>query len=297
MNFRDLEYIVAVADLKSFAKAADKCFVSQPTLSMQVSKLEKELSVQIFERHKKGILLSTVGEKIVSKAKVILQEAQELSTIAKLSNNPFKGELSLGVFPTLAPYLLPLIIPELSKEFEELKFLLSEEKTAVLLEQLQSGKLDCIIIANKLNNKHFFSVELFEEKFYLAVSSKHKLASKKVIESKDFSDEKLLLLNEGHCLAEQSMDFCHLQKLSTREDFRATSLETLRQMVASNGGITFFPKLAVNPSDPNIKYLPFKKSSPRRKVYLYWRKSSPKQTLTKLLSERIRQTISLKSIL
>lgn len=277
MNLRDLKYLVAVAKEQHFARAAEKSFVSQPTLSMQIKKLEDELGVQIFERSQKNFLVTKVGKEIIKKAEVILREAEEIKNIAQNSKDPFSGELRIGGFPTLASYFFPKVIGKISKKFPQLKLLLIEEKTEELLRKLQNGEIDTAFIAMPVSNETLLSQKIFEEDFLLAVPSNHALAKKKKIESKDLKGQSLMLLEEGHCLRNQALEACSMLGAFEQQDFRASSLETLRQMVISGAGITLMPKIAVRTED-KISYIRID-HAPKRTIGLYWRKSSTRKSL------------------
>jgi len=280
MNLRDLLYLAAVAKHLHFGRAAEECNISQPTLSMQLKKLEDTLGVQLFERTNKSVMLTPIGKDITQRAERILSEAAQIRTLAKASKDPFAGEIRLGIFPTLAPYLLPTLMPKLKKQFPKLNILLVEEKTPLLIEKLTSGELDAAILAMPVAND-FAQMRLFEEPFLLAVPSSHKLAGKKSIALSDISNETMLLLEDGHCLREQALEVCHMIGAGESKNFRATSLETLRHMVASGGGITLIPKLATLDGDLNLRYVHFKKPAPSRTIGLYWRKTSAREPLLK----------------
>lgn len=286
MNLRDLEYLVSVAKYKHFGEAARKCFVSQPALSMQLKKLEEELEVQIFERSNKIIMVTRVGQKLIDKANEILQNATEMMDIAKNSHAPLAGEMRIGAFPTLAPYFLPKIIPKIIKKLPKLKLLLLEEKTEILIENLKKGQIDAAFLATPLPaDDHSLSIkELFCEPFYLAVAHNHHFAKLASINQTDIKDETLLLLQEGHCLRDQALEICSMMGASENQDFRATSLETLRQMVAGNVGITLIPQLAIQKND-GISYIPFKNSKPSRTIALVYRKTyARKELIEKIIS-------------
>lgn len=273
MNIRDLQYLVTLADLKHFGKAAEACFVSQPALSMQIKKLEQELGVPLLERHSKSVLLTTAGHHISEKARTILTHVNELREWAQQAQDPFCGEIHLGIFPTLAPYLLPHIMPALQATYPKISFYLVEEKTPVLLEQLHQGKLHASFLALPLEEPHLTTVPLFEEAFLLATSIHHPLASRTTLDPVQLHHQSLLLLEEGHCLRHQALAVCHSVKALENKHFRATSLETLRHMVASGLGITLMPKLACHPH-ANIRYVPFATQPPTRTIGLCWRTTS-----------------------
>lgn len=290
MNLRDLRYLDAVATYLNFGKAAKAVHISQPTLSMQLKKLENYLGVQLFERNNKRVLLTSIGQKIAQHAKQVLFETQQLIDIAKFASDPMAGELQIGIFPTLAPYLLPKIIPALSKQYSLLKLLLVEEKTDVLLDALLNGKLDIALIALPIADKRFKTIKLFTEAFYLAVPTQHLLSKKTAVQYADLHDQTLLLLEEGHCLRDQALALCQLFHGSERQDFRATSLETLRQMVAANSGITLIPELAIR-KDIGIKYLPFANHHPSRTIGLVFRKSTARTQLFMQVAQIIKKVM------
>jgi len=287
MNIRDLKYLLAVAEHRSFIKAAESCFISQPTLSMQIKKLEQSLGVVIFERNNKRVLITEVGQQIIISAKRILQDVEQIKELAKTSQNPLAGNLRLGAFPTLAPYILPTLVPLLKTELSSLRLILIEEKTDILLTQLKRGELDACLLAGPIDDNQLTQQHLFDDPFKLAVPSLHPLAKKASIEMSDLVAQPLLLLDEGHCLREQALQFCQLSGIEEVHNVRATSLETLRQMVRADTGITFIPNIAIQQSDSRIKYLPFSKPEPKRSIYLIWRKTNSRA----LLMESIKQII------
>ena len=277
MNLRDLRYLVALADHKHFGKAAAACFVSQPTLSTQVRKLEEELEVALVERAPRRVMLTPVGRDIAERARRILDEVSELKESARRTKDPEAGSVRLGLFPTLGPYLLPHVIPQIRARFPRLELLLVEEKTEVILRQLREGKLDAGVLALPLHDDSLHCEMLFDEPFLLAVPVSNALAKRDAIRLKDLASESLLLLEDGHCMRDQALDVCELAGAGERTGFRATSLETLRQMVAANVGITLLPALAVQPPVPrseSIRLIPFKAPSPHRQIAMVWRKSS-----------------------
>ncbi len=276
MNLRSLEYLVALADHRHFGRAADAVFVTQPTLSAQIKKLEGELGVELVERRSRGVLLTDVGERVVARARVLLGEADNIRQLARLAENPETGSLRLGAFPTLGPYLFPHVVPALRRQFPQLELLLVEEKSDVLHAQLRAGKLDAALLAmpNPLGGLH--EEPLFDEDFLLAVPAGHRLATERAVPASALVDESVLLLDEGHCLRDQALSVCQLAGAEERIGFRATSLETLRQMVASGTGVTLLPRLAVSapvPESPDIALVDLT-PRPSRRIALYWRTSS-----------------------
>jgi LysR family hydrogen peroxide-inducible transcriptional activator len=278
VNLRDLEYLVAVADHRHFGRAAEACFVSQPTLSTQIRKLERELGVDLVERNPRRIVLTAAGEEIVRSARTILREVDDITAVAKRAADPESATVRMGFFPTLAPYLLPHVVPALHDRFPKLELLLSEDKTEVLLDQLRDGRLDAAGIALPVRDDGLHVEPLFVEEFVLAVPADHPLArSEGPISTDVLAHERVLLLEEGHCLRDQALEVCQLAGAAERRDFRATSLETLRQMVAAGVGITLLPELAVRPpvvSSPAVRLLHFAPPAPSRRIALCWRPTS-----------------------
>jgi LysR family hydrogen peroxide-inducible transcriptional activator len=291
MNIRDLKYLVALSAHRHFGKAAEACFVSQPALSMQIKKLEEALGVKLLERTNKSVLLTDTGIAITERARHILHQVEEMRDFAKLAKDPFSGELKIGIIPTLAPYLLPLVIPSLSKEFPKISFYLIEEQTATLIDKLKTGKLDTAFLALPVIETSFATSLLFEEEFLLVVPSNHPLAKRKTIKQNDLDNQNVLLLEEGHCMHEQTLALCHKMNASEAQNFRATSLETLRHMVAAGNGVTLMPKLAQQLND-NVCYIPFTSPKPVRSIGLYWRFSTVKKTLLTNIATQIKKTIA-----
>ncbi len=285
MNLRDLQYIVAVAELKSFVKAADQCCVSQPTLSMQIKKLEAFLGITLFERNNKQILVTDVGDSIISSAKKVLLEAEHIKELARNAQNPLAGTFKLGAFPTLASYILPDLVPLVKSTLPDIRLILVEEKTDVLLQQLKNGTIDAALLAAPINEDNLVVKPLFNDIFKLAVSNQHSLSKKAVVSAVDIIGEPLLLLDEGHCLRDQALQFCQLNGATEEQNVRATSLETLRQMVRANTGITFIPDIAIQHSDEAICYIPFEDPQPKRTICLVWRKTNPRRILLERIEE------------
>lgn len=290
MNLRDLRYLVALAEHRHFGRAAAACFVSQPTLSTQIRKLEDELGVVLVERAPRRVLLTEVGAQIAERARVVVHDVDQIKALARRTLDPESGTLRLGLFPTLGPYLLPHAMPMLRQRFPRLELLLIEEKTPIVLRQLHEGKLDAGVLALPLHDEQLQAELLFEEPFVLAVPRSHRLAKRESVTTKDLAGERLLLLDDGHCLRDQALDVCQMAGAGER-DFRATSLETLRQMVAAGVGITLLPALATQPpvpASPDIRLLPFGKQAPSRRIALVWRKSSAMAGFLASLAEALR---------
>ena len=278
MNLRDLRYLVAVADHRHFGRAAEACFVSQPTLSTQLKKLERELGVELVERNPRHILLTAVGEAVVERARSVLRETDTIRDIARRATDPDAGSLRVGLFPTLAPYLLPHVVPTLHERFPKLELLLVEEKSATVLQRLREGQLDVGLLALPVHDDHLHSEVLFTEEFVLAVPTGHPLSQVQgSVGTSVLAGDHVLLLEEGHCLRDQALSVCQLVGAEERSGFRATSLETLRQMVAAGVGVTLLPQLAVAPpvpASPDIVLLPFEPPVPTRQIAMFWRPTS-----------------------
>ena len=277
MNLRDLRYLVALSDHRHFGRAAEASFVSQPTLSTQLKKLEDELGMALVERNPRNVLLTEVGEAVVARAKIILREADEIKAIARRAKDPEAGTVRIGIFPTLAPYLLPHVIPEIVKQFPKLELILVEDKTDAILKKLHDGELDAGLLALPIHDDTLHAEFLFEEAFVLALPKHHRLARAKRVELADLSLESLLLLDDGHCMRDQALEVCAMTGAAEKPGFRATSLETLRHMVSANVGITLMPALSVHAPAPNssgICLIPFSDPVPHRRIAMTWRRTS-----------------------
>ncbi|HSH27410.1 MAG TPA: LysR substrate-binding domain-containing protein [Wenzhouxiangella sp.] len=277
MNPRVLQYLVALAELRHFSRAAERCHVSQPTLSTQIRKLEDGLDVQLVERHPRQVMLTPVGEEIVARARTVLGEMEAIRAIARRSRDPHSGTVRIGIFPTLAPYFLPHVIPAVSRAFPRLTLRLFEEKTQDVIDMLGEGRLDAGLLALPLSEDWLESRILFEEPFVLAAPASHPLAASAEVGLEDLADQELLLLEDGHCLREQALEVCRLAGAEEKLDFHATSMETLRHMVAANTGITLMPTLAIKPplaNTDNLVTRPFRQPGPKRTIAMAWRKSS-----------------------
>ncbi len=295
MNIRDLQYLVALADHGHFGKAADASFVSQPALSIQIKKLEEVLGIKLVERTSKSVHLTDNGTLIAERARQILNQVDELREIAKSAQDPLSGEVRIGIFPTIAPYLLPHIMPSLSKTFPRIFFHLVEDKTEVLIDKLKKGTLHAAILALPLSEPGFNSQPLFEEEFVLAVPHSHQFAKFKSVKAADLAEKSLLLLDEGHCMRDQALDYCHKSRIVESQNFRATSLETLRHMVASGAGITLMPRLSTETCNA-ATYITFESPKPTRTIGLVTRTSSSKNILFHALQEHIKNIMAKKKL-
>lgn len=291
MNLRALQYFVKLADLRHFSKAAEACFVSQPTLSTQIRKLEEELGVQLVERSPKNIMLTPVGAEIADRARLVLSDIEQIHSVARRSGNPADGILRLGLFPTLAPYLLPHIVPTLRQRYPNLRLQLAEEKTDDILRMLRQGGLDAALLALPINQEGLEMEVLFEEPFVLALPAGHPLCARSRIAMADLEGAELLLLEEGHCLRDHALEVCTLAHAQERVDFHATSMETLRQMVAADVGITLMPLLSVKPpiaATGNVVIRQFEDPAPSRTIALVWRSSSALSGFLRVMTDCFR---------
>lgn len=291
-NLRDLRYLVALADKRHFGRAAEASFVSQPTLSAQLKKLEDSLGVLLIERGRQ-VRLTPVGEDIAERARRVLREVDDLADTARRHRDPLAGPLEVGFIPTLGPYLLPHIVPAIRRRYPQLNLLLREEQTHRLLESLRTGRLDAAVLALPVDTHGLETMDLFVEPFTVALPPQHPLAAKGTLEIADLENQTLLLLEEGHCLREQALDVCRAVNAREREDFRGTSLETLRYMVASGAGITLLPLLAAARSDPSVVAVrPFAAPAPFRTVGVAWRKASARRAAIEALGDAIRDAMA-----
>jgi LysR family hydrogen peroxide-inducible transcriptional activator len=289
-----LRYLVALADTRHFGRAARSCFVSQPTLSTQIRKLEDGLGVALVERRGRQVLLTDAGQEIVRRARGVLGEIDQIAEIARYAQDPMVGRLRIGLIPTLGPYLLPHVLGELRARYPRLQLLLAERQTDILLGELREGTLDAAVLALPVDEDGLEVRELFVEPFLVAMPPEHRLAASVVLDVGDLDGEELLLLEDGHCLRDQALEVCSRVGTRERQDFRATSLETLRQMVAAGGGITLLPALAVeNPvHNTRLAVRPFRPPAPSRSIGALWRASSPRritiETVAAVIAEIMR---------
>lgn len=295
MNLRDLRYFVALADTRHFGKAAERSFVSQPTLSAQIKKLENYLGVQLIERQPRRVTLTEAGAKILPLARRVLQESDEIVSLARNEHDPLSGKLKVAFIPTIGPYLLPLVARRLRKRLPELKLMLYEYQTGPLLEKLRAGDIELGILALPVPLDGLQARELYHENFTLAVPNNNPLAKKSNIKLDDLSGETLLLLEDGHCLRDQALDVCSRVEVKESDDYRATSLETLRQMVAAGLGVTLLPELATRGpfgSGQGLTVKSFARPIPSRTVGAIWRKSSSRTEAINAVCEVIQAELS-----
>jgi len=283
MTLTELRYIVAVSQKNHFGKAAQACFVSQPTLSIAIKKLEEELGVRLFERSSKNeIRITEIGQRVVDQAYIVLQQAQMLNEIAQQGKDPLSGQFKLGVIYTIGPYLLPSLIPVLRKSVPNLKLIIEENFTANLSQSLKQGTLDAIIISYPFEEPGIETAPLYEEPFIVALPNNHAWKDREAIPTEDLASQDLMLLGSGHCFRDQVIKACPNCMSGNSELTRTLeggSLETIRHMVAAGTGITVLPRTSIMRSQKNetmIDIKPFKSPSPSRTVAIAWRKHYPR---------------------
>ena len=290
MTLNELKFIVALAKSRNFRKAAEVCFVSQPALSLAVKKLEDELGVLLFERSRNDVKMTAVGELVVEQATRVMEEAKRLKEIANQGNNQLAGPLKLGVIYSVGPYLLPEIIPILRKHAPEMSLIVEENLTSNLETQLRNGVIDVAIIALPFELSGVITMPLYEEEFVVVAPITHEWANRKEIDATELADEKVLLLNSGHCFSNQVVQACP-SLTRNGEILQGNSLDTVRNMVASNLGITVLPASATisRYQNPLVKAIPFKKPAPKRQIALAWRKSYGRVQAVDEIAKAIRQ--------
>ena len=302
MNLRDIQYIIAVAETRHFGKAAERCYVSQPTLSGQIRKLEEELGVAIFERTSRSVAITPVGEQILAIGRQITEQVDAIQQLARAQQDPLAGPLRLGAIPTLSPYLMPLILLPLKRRHPQMKLVLSEELTESLLQRLHHHEIDAALLATPVEDPRLDEIPLFDEPFWVAFPRKHDFYTREKIRLRDLQQEELLLLSEGHCLAQQALDVCHLKDRQVQgqmADLRAASLETLIQLVRSGFGITLIPALAMRGSwatGGGVVAQPLELAGASRRISLVYRQSFPRaqalQALAQVIIDNLPNTVS-----
>lgn len=293
MNLRDLKYVIAVAETRHFGKAAEQCYVSQPTLSGQIKKLEDELGVTIFERTNRAVEITPVGETIIAHARLMMEQADVIQQLARAHQDPLAGPLRIGAIPTLSPYLMPLILAPLKKQIPQMKPVLSEELTDTLLHRLRHHEIDAALLATPVDDSDLESLALFDEPFWVAYPRKHSFYTKDKITVRDLDNENLLLLAEGHCLAAQAMDVCRIKERNSggeMADLRAASLETLIQLVGAGYGITLVPALALRGSwltGSGVVAQALEQRDASRRISMVFRTSYPRRSALLALADVI----------
>ena len=291
MTLTELKYIVAVARERHFGRAAEACFVSQPTLSVAVKKLEEELDLKLFERSANDVTITPLGEEIVRQAQSVLEQAANIKEIAKRGKDPLAGALRLGVIYTIAPYLLPDLVRQVIERTPQMPLMLQENFTVKLLEMLRTGEIDCAILAEPFPDAGLALAPLYDEPFYAVVPVAHPLAKHDSVTTEALKQETMLLLGSGHCFRDHVLEVCpEFARFSSnaegiRKSFEGSSLETIKHMVAAGMGVTLVPRLSVpkealadkprrkRDEDAYVKYLPFAGDPPTRRVVLAWRRS------------------------
>ncbi len=297
MTLNELKYIVAVAKEKHFRKASETCFVSQPTLSVAIKKLEEELGVILFERRKQDVLVTPIGKKIIEIAEEILERSQDIKQIAKEAQGDLSSELKIGAIYTIAPYILPKLIPNFQRLAPNVPIIIEENYTHVLAEKLQTGELDIVILSLPFSEPNIETYPLYEEDFLAVLPNKHKLAkSDKPIKLQNIEDETVLLLGAGHCFRDQVVEaFPNLMHMNYHSDrlqktFEGSSLETIRYMVSSGAGISIFPSTSLSDRDRELFTIkPLAAPVPKRTVALAWRKTFSRLTILELFKQAIKE--------
>jgi LysR family transcriptional regulator, hydrogen peroxide-inducible genes activator len=299
MNLKDLKYLVALADTGHFGKAAERSFVSQPTLSAQLKKLEEYLGVKLVERQPKNVQLTEVGRQIVIRARRMLDEGDEIVALARSNTDPFAGKLKIALIPTVGPYLLPRVMQRIRKGLPHLGLMLYEYQTEALLKRLHDGEIDLGIMAMPALADGVESRDLYRENFTVALPNNHPLADKSNIKVQDLKGHTLLLLEDGHCLRDQALEVCSRVDVKEAEDFRATSLETLRQMVVAGLGVTLLPEMAVESpfgSQRGLTVRQFAKPAPSRTVGAVWRKTTTRGAAINAVCDLIEGVMSVMAV-
>lgn len=291
MNLQQLEYIIAVDNLRHFVQAAEHCCVTQPTLSMMIKKLEEELNVRIFDRNKQPVVPTDIGSRLIDQARTVLKEANRIHEIARSFNGSMSGDLRIGIIPTVSPYVLPELVPAFTRKYPEINFQVSEMVTSRITAELKNGKLDAAVIATPLGESSFQETALYRESFYVFLSEDNGLYDKKYILPEDITGDELWLLEEGHCLSDQIRKFCELRKnqLNKLFTFRSGSIETLIRMVERNGGITILPRLAARELPPEKRRFlrSFADPAPYREIRLVTNREEVKARLVEALRSEI----------
>ena len=300
MTLTELKYIVAVARERHFGRAAEACFVSQPTLSVAIRKLEDELGVTIFERGGSEIGITPIGERLIVQAHKVLQESAAIKEIARMGHDPLAGPLRVGVIYTIGPYLLPRLIPVQIRRTPQMPLILQENFTVKLVELLRHGEIDCAILALPLPDSGLVTMPLYDEPFMVAMPAAHPWADLTSIDAEDLKQQNMLLLGSGHCFRDHVLGVCpELSRYSDtlegiQRTFEGSSLETIRHMVAAGIGVTVMPVTSLmaneNPESALLKYVPFKDPIPERRVVLVWRKSCPRMAAIEALAQTIQAT-------
>ncbi len=292
MKLRDLQYLVAVHDLGSFSKAAERCFVSQPTLSGQLKKLEEELGVLLMERSTRSVMFTDAGERVVTEARGMLASAERIKAAAADFEDPLAGDFHLGLIPTVGPFLLPEIVAELHAEFPQMNLFLHELQTEVLLERLMSGKLDAAVLAKLDWQTSYAEWHLYDEPLVLALPEGHGLASSnRKLDKDDLDGQSLLMLEDGHCLRDQAMGVCFAAGAYEDDRYQATSMDTLLHMISVGHGMTLVPEMATHKPLKGIEFKRFSNPEPSREVILIGRENGARNAGLATLAEFIQSSV------
>lgn len=294
-SIKQLKYLVALSEAGHFGRAAEACFITQPSLSAAISELENLLGAQLVERNKRQVLMTPLGKEVVSRARRILQEVDELTTMAQAATEPLSGPIRIGVIPTIGPYLLPDVMMLVKGGFPKLQPFLREDQTGTLIDLLSAGKLDLALIALPIEENWLEEFDLFEDPFVFACSPDNPLTHKAHLEIADIKDEKLLLLEDGHCLRDQALEICQKAGWNKSADFQANSLSTLVQMVAAGAGATLLPEMSleVEARRPDLlKIIPFENPVPVRRIGMVWRRSSARKREYRQLAAYLRDSLA-----
>jgi LysR family hydrogen peroxide-inducible transcriptional activator len=294
ITLKQLRYLGALADHGHFGRAAEACAISQPALSMQIRELEKQLGVELVERRPGQVALTDIGAEVVQRGERMLAAARDLADFARHHGRLLTGRLSLGVIPTLAPYVLPRLLPALQLHFPNLRVRLRETQTRILLDELVRGTLDAVMLALPIPDAEVETIRLFEDPFWLAVPAGDPLREDAPVTSRDIDPQRLILLEEGHCLRDQALSYCASARQEGAMGFGATSLATVMQMVANGYGVTFVPQVAIDVEvrDDRVKLLRFARPQPGRTVGLAWRRTSPRKGDFVALAQVVTETLA-----
>ena len=287
-SLRQLEYAVAVADTLNFRKAAERCNVSQPSLSAQLAEMERAIGVRLFERDRRRVIVTRHGSDVIARARELLHHADDVELSARSAADPFAGTMRIGIIPTVSPYLLPRVAPKLRRDYPRLQVLWREEKTAALSEQLESGGLDAMLVAKEAHLGDVDVAVVAQDRFVLAAARTHPLMhDRRPLRAAALRGEDVLLLEDGHCLRDQALAICSRANAHELE-FRATSLATLVQMVAGGDAVTLLPELAVNVEGRGLELRKFAEPAPHRTIVLAWRSSSPLRDALRKIAATLR---------
>jgi LysR family hydrogen peroxide-inducible transcriptional activator len=294
ISFKQLRYFEAVARTRHFGRAAEQCAVTQPALSMQIQELEKTLGVQLLERSRNGIMLTEAGREIAGRANRILADTRDIVDFARRQDGVLSGPLHLGVIPSVAPYVLPALLPLIREKFPDLDLHLRETQTHHLVEELLDGGLDLLLLALPVENPEVETIKLFNDRFLLAMPKSRQVSNRIRATPELLQQDRLLLLEEGHCLRDQALSYCSLRRIDNIDTFGASNLSTIVQMVAGGLGMTLLPELSIDLEcrQGDIRLMRFTEPQPRRVVGLAWRRSSPRKRHFVELGKLITQATS-----